>query len=78
MGCEYKLLVQLKLRLNGRRSIEIRSKADEKLPFLQWINRVLYDYVLKYPYSLKEITEVRREDRVLLLQVSYFKIYDKA
>ena len=59
MGCEYKLLVQLKLCLNGRRSIEIRSKADEKLPFLQWINRVLYDYVLKYPYSLKEITEVR-------------------
>ena len=58
-NCRYRLLVQLKLHLKNGRAIAIRSKADEDLPFLHWINRVLYDYTLKYPYSSKEISEIR-------------------
>lgn len=56
---EYRLLVQLKLHLDSGRAIVIRSKAGENLPFLQWVNRVLYDYVLKYPYTRDEIAEIR-------------------
>lgn len=58
-SCEYGLLVRLKLHLDSGRTIVIRSKAGENLPFLQWVNRVLYDYVLKYPYTMDEITEIR-------------------
>lgn len=58
-SCEYRLLVQLKLHLDSGRTIVIRSKAGENLPFLQWVNRVLYDYVLKYPYTRDEIAEIR-------------------
>lgn len=58
-NCEYGLLVRLKLQLDSGRTIIIRSKAGENLPFLQWVNRVLYDYVLKYPYTVDEITDIR-------------------
>lgn len=59
-NCEYKLLVRLRLYSDCGKMTEIRSKADEKLIFVQWMRRMLHDYVSKYPYTVKEMTQIQK------------------
>lgn len=58
-NCEYKLLVRLRLYSDSGKMTEIRSKADVKLIFIDWVRRMLYDYVSKYPYTVKEMTGIK-------------------